>query len=204
MGDTGVASTLYILAGMILWQAFIDAFQAPSQLVNSNRNMISKLCFPREALIQVGLGEVVFNLLIRLTLLLPAFWYFGATFDVAMLAALIPIVGLILIGMSLGLLLLPIGSLYQDVGRLMTMFIPFWMIITPIIYVPPTTFPGTLLNWVNPASPLLIWARDLLLQGHSLHSTTGMVFVVISLPLFVLGLVVYRIAMPVLIERMPA
>jgi hypothetical protein len=31
-----------------------------------------------------------------------------------------------------------------------------------------------------------------------------MIFVGISLPLFVLGLVVYRIAMPVLIERMPA
>ena len=56
MGDTGVNSTVYILAGMILWQAFIDAFQAPMNLLKSNRNMISKLNFPRESLLMVGFG----------------------------------------------------------------------------------------------------------------------------------------------------
>ena len=99
---------------------------------------------------------------------------------------------------------MPLGSLYQDVGRFIAMFVPFWMIITPIIYVPPTNYPGTLLNWVNPASPLLIFSRDLLLTGTSTHTSLGLLFGLAAIPLVVLGLIVYRVSLPHLIERMPA
>ncbi|MEM7785983.1 MAG: hypothetical protein AAF623_21730, partial [Planctomycetota bacterium] len=71
--DTGkmeVNSTAYILTGMILWQAFIDAFQMPLGMLNKNRNMISKLNFPRESLLLVGIGEVCFDLAIRSLLLI--------------------------------------------------------------------------------------------------------------------------------------
>ena len=120
------------------------------------------------------------------------------------LAAIPAIICLVLLGMALGLLIMPIGSLYQDVGRFIAMFVPFWMIITPIIYVPPTNYPGTLLNWVNPASPMLIFSRDLLLTGSSPHLWLGLLFAVMTIPLFLLGLVIYRVSLPHLIERMPA
>lgn len=204
MGDTGVDATVYILTGMILWQAFIDAFQAPMRLLNSNRNMISKLNFPRESLLMVAFGEVLFNLSIRVLLLIPAFIWFGVNVGVMTLAAIPAIASLVLLGLALGLLIMPIGSLYQDVGRFIAMFVPFWMIITPIIYVPPTAYPGTLLNWVNPASPLLILSRDLLLTGGSQHLTLGLLFALITIPLVLLGLIVYRVSLPHLIERMPA
>lgn len=204
MGDTGVDATVYILTGMILWQAFIDAFQAPMRLLNTNRNMISKLNFPRESLLMVAFGEVLFNLAIRILLLIPAFIWFGVSVNLATLAAIPAIACLVLLGLAMGLLIMPIGSLYQDVGRFITMFVPFWMIITPIIYVPSTSYPGTLLNWVNPASPLLIFSRDLLLTGTSQHLTLGLLFAAIAIPLALLGLVVYRVSLPHLIERMPA
>ena len=204
IGQTGVPSALYILTGMILWHAFIDAFQAPGRLLKSNQNMISKLRFPREALLLVALGETLFNLAIRLLLLIPAFLWYQVAFPPGMVLALVSILGLILLGMSLGLILMPIGSLYQDVGRFITMVVPFWMIVTPIIYVPPTEYPGTLLNWLNPAAPLLIVSRDLLLFGTTAHALTGIVFGLVSIPLMLFGLVLYRIALPVLIERMTA
>ena len=55
-GDTQVNATVYILTGMILWQAFIEAFQMPLNMVNKNGNMLSKLNFPRESLLLVGIG----------------------------------------------------------------------------------------------------------------------------------------------------
>ncbi len=204
MGDTGVNSTVYILAGMILWQAFIDAFQIPSDVLNKNKNMISKLNFPRESLLLVGIGEVLFNLAIRVLLLVPAFFLYRVEFQTGALLAPIAILLMVTFGMSLGLFLMPIGSLYKDVGRFISMFLPFWMIITPIIYVPPTGFPGTLLNWLNPASPLLLVSRDLLLMGQTSHLTVGLVFGALAIPLFIMGLVVYRVSMPVIIERMAA
>lgn len=204
MGDTGVDSTVYILTGMILWQAFIDAFQVPSNVLNSNKNMVSKLNFPRESLLLVGFGEVMFNLAIRVVLLIPAFFYFGVSISSGILLAPITIFAMVLLGISLGLFLLPLGSLYKDVGRFIAMFVPFWMIITPIIYVPRESFPGTLLNWVNPASPLLLVSRDLLLTGDTTHVSIGILFGLLSIPLLVIGLIVYRISLPILIERMPA
>jgi lipopolysaccharide transport system permease protein len=204
MGDTQVDGTVYILTGMILWQAFIDAFQMPLAMLNKNRNMISKLNFPREALLLVGIGEVVFDLLIRLLLLIPAFLIFQVPVHTSILFAPIAILGLVLLGAALGLLLMPIGSLYQDVGRFISMVLPFWMIITPIIYVPLTSFPGSLLNWVNPASPLLLLARDWLLLGTTSHFTTGLIFGAAAIPMLLIALVVYRISIPVLIERMTA
>ena len=204
MGDTQVDGTVYILTGMILWQAFIDAFQMPLAMLNKNRNLISKLNFPRESLLLVGIGEVLFDLLIRLLLLIPAFLMFQVPVHVSILYAPIAILGLVLLGVALGLLLMPIGSLYQDVGRFISMALPFWMIITPIIYVPLATFPGSLLNWVNPASPLLLLARDWLLLGTTSHFANGLIFGATAIPILLIALVVYRISIPVLIERMTA
>lgn len=204
IGDTGVDSTVYILTGMILWQAFIDAFQAPANMLNANQNMVAKLNFPRESLLLVGFNEVLFNLAIRLVLLIPAFILFRVELSWGILLAPVTIVAMVIFAMSLGLLLLPIGSLYKDIGRFVSMIVPFWMIITPIIYVPPETFPGTLLNWVNPASPLLLVSRDLLLMGGTTHATLGIVFGLLSIPLLLIGLIIYRISLPILIERMAA
>lgn len=203
-GDTGVHPTLFILTGMILWQSFIESFQMPLDIVRMNRPMISKLNFPRESLLLVGLGEVVFNLAIRLLLLIPAFLVYQVSLSWHALAFPLAVGGLILVGVSLGMLLMPIGSLYEDVGRFITTIMPFWMIVTPIIYAPLTSWPGSLLNWINPAAPLLILSRDLLLSDSLDHLAVGAGFGLAAIPLTLLGLIVYRISMPVLIERMSA
>lgn len=203
-GDTQVNSTVYILTGMILWQAFIDAFQMPMNKLRANKNMLSRIRFPRESLLMVGIGEVVFNLSIRALLLVPAFLIYDVSIHTTIWLAPLTVTGLVLVGLGLGLLIMPIGSLYQDVGRFLSMVVPFWMIVTPIIYVPPTAYPGTLLIWLNPASPLLILSRDLLLLGDSSVWLSGLVFGLAALPISLLGLMVYRISLPVLIERMQA
>ncbi len=204
MGATTVNKTVYILTGMILWQAFIDAFQMPLNAINKNRNMISKLNFPRESLLLVGIGEVFFDLAIRLLLLIPAFLWFGLAFQSSILLAPLAIVAMVLLGVGLGLLIMPIGSLYQDVGRFVSMMAPFWMIITPIIYIPKTAGLGTLLNWVNPASPLLLLSRDMILLGGTNHLQMGLLFAAITVPILLLGLIVFRVSIPVLVERMNA
>lgn len=205
--DTGkmpINSTIFILTGMIFWQAFIEAFQMPIDVINKNRNMISKLNFPRESLLMVGFGEVLFNFSIRSLLLIPAFLWFQfvppATIALAPIAAL----GLVFVGAGLGLMLMPIGALYQDVGRFIGLATPFWMILTPVVYMPLTGFPGSLLNWLNPASPLLILARDWTLIGSTEHAGPAIIFGIASLVVMLIGLVVYRVSIPVLVERMTA
>lgn len=201
-GEMAVNATLYILTGMILWQSFSDALQMPLKVLNQNKSMISKLRFPHESLILLGLGEVLFDLCIRMLLLIPAFLLLGSWPTVAAFAVPVVIVLMVLWATGLGLLLMPIGSLYQDVGRFLQLAIPFWMIITPIIYVAPETFPGSLLVWLNPASPLLMFSRDLLLMGTSNAMVPAIGVGLLAVPVFLLGLAVFRISIPVLVERM--
>lgn len=202
--DVGVDTTVYILTGMILWQAFIDAYQMPLAMLTKNQNMISKLNFPRETLLLVGLGEVFFNLAIRMLLLVPAFLVFGVAFHPTILLAPLTVVGMVLLGTAFGLLIMPLGSLYQDVGRFTAIMLPFWMILTPTVYAPFDSYPGSLLNWLNPASPLLLLSRDWLLDGSMDFLFVGLIYGALVLPLLLLGLIVYRISIPVLIERMSA
>ena len=199
--DLEINYTVFILTGMIFWQSFIESFQMPLNMLNKNRNMISKLNFPRESLLLVGLGEVLFDLAIRLLLLIPTFLWFGVSVQGSVLLAPLALLGLVLLGAGLGLLILPIGSLYQGVGRFIAVALPFWMILTPIIYPP---IDGSVLNWINPACPLLVIARDWTLVGNTEFVQSGWAYGLAALPLFLLGLVVYRISIPVLIERMTA
>lgn len=203
-GPMQVDPIVFILTGMILWQAFIEAFQMPANVLIKNGNMISKLNFPRESLLLVGIGEIIFNLLIRLLLLIPAFIYYGVPFHLTILMAPIAILALVLLGAAFGLLIMPFGSLYQDVGRFIGMAMPFWMIITPVVYTPFEEFPKSLLNILNPASPLLLLSRDWLLLGGTEYLHVGLIFAAFTLPLLLLGLIVYRISIPVLVERMNA
>ena len=201
-GEMTVNATLYILTGMILWQSFADAVKMPLKILNQNKGMISKLRFSRESLIMLGIGEVFFDLAIRMLLLIPAFLWFGVGLSWAILLAPLSIVLMVLWATGIGLLLMPIGALYQDVGRFLQLAIPFWMIITPIIYVAPETFPGSLLVWLNPASPLLLLSRDLILIGGSSFWISALLIGVLAIPVFLLGLIVFRISIPVLVERM--
>ena len=203
-GEVGVHMIVYTLTGMILWQSFIESFQMPSNALAKNRNMIAKLNFSRESLLLVGMGEVIFDLMIRLLLLIPAFIYFNVPFHPELLLAPFAILALITFGAGLGLLIMPFGSLYQDVGRFIGMVTPFWMIMTPVVYAPRTQGPGTLLNWLNPASPLLLLSRDLILLGETSFLTTGLIYAALAVPIALLGLLVYRISIPVLVERMTA
>lgn len=200
----GVNDVVYILTGMILWQAFIDALQMPLNKINENRGMVSKLNFPRESLLLEGLADVVFNLAVRGLLLIPAFMWYQVALDSRMfwfpLAALL----LVVLGTGLGLLLFPIGSLYQDVGRFITLAIPFWMILTPIIYVLPTAAQNSWIVWANPAAPLLMLARDLALGGPLTCAWPALVYGLAAVPLMIWGLLLFRIAMPILVERMTA
>ena len=205
--DTGkmpINSTIFILTGMIFWQAFIEAFQMPMDVINKNRNMISKLNFPRESLLLVGLGEILFNFAIRTLLLLPACVWFQFMPPATIVFMPIAALGLIFVGMGFGLILMPIGALYQDVGRFIGLATPFWMILTPVVYMPLETLPGSLLNWINPASPLLILARDWTLVGSTEHASAAIVFGIGSVVLMLIGLVIYRVSIPVLVERMTA
>lgn len=202
--QTAAPYAVYLLAGMILWEAFADALHSPIRMVAQSTSMLTKVNFPREALILAGIGEVLLSFLIRLSLLTIVIAWFGV--PVVWTAVLYPFaaLALVLLGVTLGALLTPLAVLYHDVGQGLPFFISLWMFLTPVLYPPPVQWPGSLVMVLNPVSSVLDTARAFLL-GESAKYTTEC-FLVFSVTIFALflGWLLYRIALPILIERMSA
>jgi lipopolysaccharide transport system permease protein len=204
VADVGMPYPVFVLVGTVLWQTFVEALQAPLKTVAESKSMLSKINFPREALILTGIGQVLFNFAIRVLILIPVFWWFDVPFQAGLLLAPLGVLSLILLGTMIGLLLTPLGMLYQDVGRALTFGSQALFFLTPIVYpVPKASWAGTLIN-LNPVTPLLQSTRDWLVSGQTNHLDAFFWVSGITLVLLFAAWVLFRIAMPHLISRMSA
>lgn len=204
VGETDIPYPVYVLVGTLLWQGFIDALNSPLQQILASEGLLTKINFPKEAIIMAGLGEVLFNSVIRLLLLLIVFIWFQTAVPATILLAPIGILALLALGATLGLLLVPGGMLYPDIQRGVNIITPLWFFMTPVVYSPPTTWPAVLIAKLNPVSPLLVTTRELLTTG-TLSQTGYFLLIVCLMPvLFIASWVLYRLAMPHLIVRMTA
>lgn len=199
---TGIPFAAFAMMGTLIWQTFVDAMVSPLAAVNSAKPMLAKVNFPREAILMAGMYMVVFNLLIRLVLMAGVMAVWGIVPGVSVVLFPLAILGLLLFGFALGIWLVPIGTLYGDVGRGINMIAQFWMLLTPVVYPARTTgLAGWLATW-NPISPLVVTARATL-TGQPLDFLLAACIVTVCSGLVaLLGLICFRLVMPHLIIRM--
>ncbi|ESQ14395.1 MAG TPA: polysialic acid transporter [Chromatiaceae bacterium] len=204
VGDTALPYPIYVFTGTMLWAIFMDALNAPLQQTTAAKAMLAKLNFPREALILSGIYQTLFNAGIKIALLLAVLLWLGVYPDWSLLLFPIGILSLILVGTAIGLLLTPVGILYTDIGRGLPLVLQFLMYVTPVVFpMPKEGLAATLFN-LNPLTSVIVTTRDWLTA-----QPTGLLgaFLLVNLVTVVLLLVVwvvYRLAMPILIERMSA
>lgn len=198
---TDIPYPLFVLTGAMLWQIFSESVLAPLKAVQSSASMLTKINFPRESLILSGIYEVIFNSFIKIGLILLIFAYFKFIPGVEFILAIIGIISIIVFGNMVGLLLTPFGMLYSDISRGLGVFLQFAIYLTPVIYPSPQSGVAAALMKFNPVAPLITTTRSFLLITpiHNLNS-----FIIISaasLILFFVGIIIYKIAMPIIIER---
>jgi lipopolysaccharide transport system permease protein len=198
----GVPYAAYVLTGTILWQTFLNSLTSPLTAIEGAKDMLAKLNFPREALLLAGLGQMLFNLLIQLILLCILLLVQRVPLPPTAPLFFVGLFLLITLGHGLGLLITPLGLLYTDIPKAIQAFAPFAMLLTPVLYAPPTQGRLVLLNYLNPVAPVLVVTRDWLLIGHTDFLGGFLVFSIAGLVATMLGLILVRIAMPFLIERM--
>lgn len=198
---TDLPYTAYVMFSMILWQTFVEALNGPVVAVANAKQMIARVNFPREAIVLAKLGEVFFNFGIKLILIIAVFVWYQVPVTWAALMAPLALLALILLGTFFGLLLTPLGLLYQDVSQGLILFTGLWLFLTPIVYPVPQSGTFATIVKLNPVTPLLVTTREL--------ATTGVVsdpyrFVIVSC-LTIVGLfmawAIFRLAMPFAIER---
>lgn len=202
VGRTDLSYPIYVFVGTILWSVFMDALNAPLVQTSAAQSMLAKINFPREALIMSGILQSLFNAGIKIGLLLAALMIFGIYPDWHLALFPFAVMSLILAGTTIGLLVTPIGRLYADMGKGISLVMQFLMFVTPVVF--PLPSGGWALKIVehNPLTPLILTTRSWLTGFPADHLGQ---FLFVNLLMFLLFLVVgiiYRITMPILIERM--
>jgi lipopolysaccharide transport system permease protein len=200
-GETDIPYPVFVLVGTILWQIFTESLNAPLKITISAKQMLAKINFPREALIAAAFYEILFNLLIKSIVLAGIFIFFKFQVTWGLLLAPMAILMLIFLGMTIGLFITPFGILYSDVSSALTIVIQLLFFITPVVYPPPQSFPYSLVATLNPVSPILIGARDLITKGNLTNIEPFLIVSGFTFMALFIAWIIYRLAFPIIIER---
>lgn len=199
---TSIPYPAFAMIGTTIWQVFVDALNSPIKTVAAARSMLTHINFPREAILLAGLGQVIFNVLIRLILLVLVLLWFNITPPMTALLFPLGILSLIAIGFMLGVMLVPMGLLFGDVQQTIPIAATFLMFLTPVIYPQPESgLAGTVAKW-NPLTPLITVTRDWLTTGATTQLPAFILVSSVSVALLFVGWVIYRLALPHIIARM--
>lgn len=204
MRDTSVPYPVYVFTGTMLWAIFMDAANAPLQQTTAAKPMLAKINFPREALIVSGIYQTLFGAAIKLAVLIPAILLLGVMPDWSLLLFPLALLSLILAGTTLGLLLTPVGMLYTDIGKSFPLLMQFLMYLSPVVYAIPADGWAAKVLLANPLTPLLTNARNWLTGSPTEFIAYFIGINLVCMAMLLVLWVVYRAAMPILIERMSA
>jgi homopolymeric O-antigen transport system permease protein len=201
---TGLPYPLYVISGTLIWSILTDAINSPMQNTRSAKSILSKINFPKEALLVSGIYKLLFNILPKLLIMIIFMIFYGVGFKATMLLFPLVILGAIFCGTTIGLFITPIGMLYSDISKIISMGLSFFMYVTPVVYaIPESGVLKTVMEW-NPLTPLLMTARNFLVGSTPEYLAYFFVVVGVCVPLFFIGLVLYRISIPIIVERMSA
>jgi lipopolysaccharide transport system permease protein len=191
----------YCLTGSMIWGIFAESVSKPLQRYKSSMGIMVKLNFPREAVVLASIYDLVWGILIRLLVLVPLLYFFGYKPGVHTFLAFLSMLVVSFIGLSIGLVTTPLGLLFNDISRLITMGLPLLMYLSPVLY--PISGKGFFITFMNfnPVASWLEFTRSILGSYHYESSFFLIFWFVFALFMFLLSLVLLKITLPIIIER---
>lgn len=204
VGETSIPYPAYVIFGMVVWQTFTECAMGPMQAISEARSMLVRVNFPREALVLAKLIGVFFNLGVKVILLAATFAWYGVTLPATAALAPLAILALMMFGLFVGLALAPLAALYHDFSRGLTVLLGFWFFFTPIAYTPPSEGTFAKIVELNPLTPLVTFIREVTYVGAVAPGTEFWVIAGLSTVGVLATWLVYRVSLPLVIERMSA
>ena len=191
-----------VMFATVVWGFFAQSLVLPLQAMQESLAVLRTMRVAVEGFLLSKVSEILFDQGFQLLVLGVVFLLLGVPVSlIGVLTAGVLISILMALGISLGFFLVPIGSLYLDVNSALPFILRFWFFLTPVIYDRPNTYPYSLIVDLNPVTPLLQGVLDVAV-GHPLQEGWSILVIsALSLVLFTVGWIVYRVSIPLLVER---
>ena len=201
--DSGdVPFPVFVLTGNILWAAFNGGVMGMLSMLQTARSMLSKVNFPHESLVMTALGKSALDGLVPAILLIPALPFYGIVFSPSMLLFPLGLLSILLLGGAIGLLFVPIAALFSDVGRGIQLALRLGYYVTPVIYPLPASGMMRSFLTLNPVTSVLVTSRSWLVGSGPLLIHEMFITLLFGLVIAIIGLLVFKVALPHIIERL--
>jgi lipopolysaccharide transport system permease protein len=204
ISETHVNYLVFVMIGTVLWQTFMDALNGPIDALNNFKGILNRIYLPPEIIVFAKVGEVVVNLSVRLILLAIVLVIYRVPLEPVALAAPLLLALFIVQATTIGLFLAPLSVLYHDVSKAIPVISNFWFLLTPVVYPLPQEGLFATVVRANPATLLLVTIRNVITGGPNPNFWAIAAAGLLSLLLFSLALIAFRVAMPFVVERSSA
>jgi homopolymeric O-antigen transport system permease protein len=165
IGGTRIPYVAYAVWGISVWQFFAGCLLNCTNSLASSGSLVTKVNFPREALVIAAVGQPTFDFLVRLVPVVAVFVWYGVIPSWEIVFMPLVLLPVMLLALGLGFVLAIANLVIRDTGNALGTALTIGMFLTPVLYPPPVRWPFFLVNLLNPLSPLLAASHDLIAQG---------------------------------------
>lgn len=202
--DTGIPYPVYAFSGSLIWSILAESINAPKGNTASSLGIMSKINFPKEALILSGIYKLLFNSAVKIVLLFVFLFIYKVDLSSSILLFPLALLGILLFGTTFGLLITPLALLYSDVSKIMGLCMRFLMYVSPVVYVVPKTGFLKILMEINPLTPLVVVTRNTIVGLPLDYLSYYLIIIACCIPIFLVALLFYRVSIPIIVERFSA
>jgi ABC-type polysaccharide/polyol phosphate export permease len=190
---------LFAYLGLVPWAFFSAGLLGCVNALVANRNLVTKVYFPREVFPLATIGAAFVDFCIAGVVLAGLIVYFDVTtdwdFHLSPAALFLPVVIVVqlLFTCGLGMLLAMANLFYRDVRQILGVAVQLWMFLTCVVY--PIRNDGSwwgILAVGNPMTPIIQAYRDCLIEGRIPHGGAFWTACAVSIGVFVGGWALFR------------
>jgi lipopolysaccharide transport system permease protein len=150
--SAGIPYPIFTLAALLPWQLFAYALNHSSQSVVEDKNLVTKIYFPRLIIPLSSVSSGLLDFGIGFVFLLAMMLFYGIPLSWRILTLPLLVVYALLTALAAGLWLSALNVQYRDVRYTLAFLTQFWMYATPIAYssaiIPPAW------RWLASLNPL--------------------------------------------------
>lgn len=177
-GEIAVPYPIYAVLGVAFWQLFAQGLISGANSLVMGGDMITRINFSKKALVIASTGRTVVSfavLVLLVVILFVVYRFMGFAYTPPLGVLLVPfaIIPLYLLTVGLSFYFALINAVMRDVGTVLSMLVPFLMLLTPVLYERPVVGPestdmtrilATVTDY-NPIYYLVVGPRELVLTG---------------------------------------
>jgi lipopolysaccharide transport system permease protein len=149
----GLPYPLFVLGGLVLWSYCSAAVTGASESLAEDRNLVTKIYFPRLLAPLAALLPGIVDLAVGLALVAVAMAFYGVAPPLALLLLPLWLGALILLALGVGACLAALNALYRDVRYALLFLTQMWFYASPVVF--PSSLVVGPLRYVLALNPLV-------------------------------------------------